>query len=109
MILSADDTRESLRDLNPLAVGPGIDQSKLFEGQPVMVSFDLSGLGSSATFSINGIGSDHGIGRRRRPGAGQGSLTRAAGVTSAVAREARKAQRAKRSERNKKLRAALRN
>jgi zinc-ribbon domain len=109
MILSADDTRESLRDLNPLAVGFGIDQSKLFEGQPVMVSFDLSGLGSSATFSINGIGSDHGIGGADDQGQGLGSLTRAAGVTSAVAREARKALRAKRAQRNKKLRAALRN
>ena len=76
MILSADDIRESSRDLAPLTVGSGIDQNKLFEGQPVMVSFNLGGSGSSATLTINGIGSDHGIGGADDPAQGQGSLTR---------------------------------
>ncbi|MGH2984702.1 MAG: hypothetical protein ACRDK5_10710 [Solirubrobacterales bacterium] len=97
MILSADDIRESSRDLAPVTVGPGIDQGKLYEGQPVMVSFALSGSGSGATFTVNGIGSDHGIAGADDQAQGQGTLTRPAGVTAAVAREARKAQRAKKA------------
>jgi hypothetical protein len=77
MILSGDDVRESLRDISPpLTVGAGIDQAKLFEGQPVMVAFNLNGLGDSATLSINGIGSDHGVGGADDPAQGYGSLTR---------------------------------
>jgi hypothetical protein len=76
IVLSADDIRESMRDLPPLAVGPGIDQGKLFDGQPVMVSFSLSGLGDSATLNVNGIGSDAGVGGADDPAQGQGSLVR---------------------------------
>jgi hypothetical protein len=72
LALSADDIRESSRDLVPLTVGPGIDQSKLFDGQPVMVSFSFSG----STITINGVGSDHGIGGADDPAQGYGSLTR---------------------------------
>jgi hypothetical protein len=102
IILSADDIRESSRDLVPITVGAGIDQSKLFEGQPVMVGYALTGSGDGATFTINGIGSDHGTAGADDPAQGQGTLARPAGVAAAVAREARKAHRAKRAQRGKK-------
>jgi hypothetical protein len=72
LVLSADDVRESQRDLLPPAAAPGIDQTKLFVGQPVMVSFSLSG----SKMTINGVGSDHGVGGADDPAQGYGSLTR---------------------------------
>jgi hypothetical protein len=76
LVLSADDIVEALRELLPVTVGAGIDQAKLYEGQPVMAAFNVSGVGDSATLHLTGVGSDHGVAGADDPAQGYGTLTR---------------------------------
>ena len=72
LILSADDVRESGRDLAPLAVPGGIDPNRLNPGQAVQVAVDVAGDGA---LSLQGITSDQGTGGADDATQGQGTLT----------------------------------
>ena len=71
LVLSADDVREAGRDLLPLSVPAGIDQSRLARGQAVQVAVDLAG----GSLTLTGITSDQGVGGADDPSQGQGTLT----------------------------------
>jgi hypothetical protein len=71
LVLSADDVREAGRDLLPLSVPAGIDQSRLARGQAVQVAVDLAG----GSLTLTGITSDQGTGGADDPSQGQGTLT----------------------------------
>lgn len=71
LVLSADDVREAGRDLLPLSVPAGIDQSRLTRGQAVQVAVDLAG----GSLTLTGITSDQGAGGADDLSQGQGTLT----------------------------------
>lgn len=71
LILSADDVRESRRDLAPLEVPSGIDPNKLNPGQAVQVAVDVAG----GTVKLTGITSDQGAAGADDATQGQGTLT----------------------------------
>ncbi|HEY6638461.1 MAG TPA: hypothetical protein VIZ61_12330 [Solirubrobacterales bacterium] len=72
LILSADDVRESGRDLAPLAVPAGIDPNRLTPGQAVQVAVGVAGEG---ILSLEGITSDQGAAGADDAAQGQGTLT----------------------------------
>jgi hypothetical protein len=72
LILSADDVRESGRDLAPLATAGGIDPNRLNPGQAVQVAVDVAGDGA---LSLQGITSDQGAAGAEDATQGQGTLT----------------------------------
>ena len=72
LILSADDVRESGRDLAPLAVPAGIDPNRLNPGQAVQAAIDVAGDG---TLTLEGITSDQGAAGADDASQGQGTLS----------------------------------
>jgi hypothetical protein len=72
LVLSADDIRESGRDLLALSVPTGIDQARLSRGQAVQVAVDVSDVG---VLTLKGITSDQGAAGADDVGQGQGTLT----------------------------------
>jgi hypothetical protein len=72
LILSADDVRESGRDLAPLAVPAGIDPNRLNPGQAVQTAV---GVAADGTLSLQGITSDQGAAGADDATQGQGTLT----------------------------------
>ena len=71
LILSADDIRESGRDLAPLDVPSGFDTSKLSPGEAVQAAL---GVADDGTLSLKGITSDQGANGADDATQGQGSL-----------------------------------
>jgi hypothetical protein len=71
LVLSADDIRESGRDLAELAVPSGIDLAKLSPGEAVQLAVDVAADGG---FSLKGITSDQGAAGADDATQGQGSL-----------------------------------
>jgi hypothetical protein len=71
LVLSADDIRESGRDLAPLAVPAAIDQSKLSRGVAVQVDVAVSPDGA---LSLKGVASDQGAAGADDTSQGQGTL-----------------------------------
>ena len=71
LVLSADDIRESGRDLGPLAVPSGIDQSKLSRGIAVQVDVAVAPNGA---LTLKGVASDQGTGGADDASQGQGTL-----------------------------------
>ena len=71
LILSADDIRESARDLAPLDVPGGFDTSKLSPGEAVQAAL---GVADDGTLSLKGITSDQGASGADDAGQGQGTL-----------------------------------
>jgi hypothetical protein len=71
LILSADDIRESGRDLAGLAIPNGIDPTKLSPGEAVQVAVDVANDGSLA---LRGITSDQGTAGADDASQGQGTL-----------------------------------
>jgi hypothetical protein len=72
LVLSADDVRESGRDLAELGVPSGIDLGKLKPGEAVQVAVDVA---NDGTLTLKGITSDQGAAEADDPSQGQGSLT----------------------------------
>jgi hypothetical protein len=72
LVLSADDLRESGRDLAPLAVPSGIDLSKLTPGEAVQGDMTIA---ADGTLALAGITSDTGTAGASDASQGQGSLT----------------------------------
>src|SRR5262249_60004927 len=72
LVFSADDIREAGRDLIPLAVPGGIDQSKLGRGQAVQVDVAIA---DDGTLTLKGIASDQGAAGADGPSSGQGTQT----------------------------------
>lgn len=72
LYLSADDIRESGRDLAPLDLPSGVDPAKLTPGEAVYASV---GIGSDGKLTLNGITSDQGTAGADDATQGQGSLT----------------------------------
>jgi hypothetical protein len=72
LIVSADDVRESGRDLGPLDVPIGIDPNKLSPGQAVQTAVDVA---NDGTLTLRGITSDQGVAGADDPSQGQGTLT----------------------------------
>jgi hypothetical protein len=72
LILSADDLRESGRDLAPLDAAAGIDLNRLRPGQAVQATVDIS---ANGTLAIAGITSDQGAAGADDATQGQGTLT----------------------------------
>jgi hypothetical protein len=71
LIVSADDIRESGRDLVALDVPSGIDTSKLSPGEAVQAAL---GVADDGTLSLKGITSDQGASGADDAAQGQGSL-----------------------------------
>ena len=71
LVLSADDLRESRRDLAAFAVPTGIDLGRLTPGQAVQVAV---GAADDGTMSLQGITSDQGVAGADDPAQGQGTL-----------------------------------
>jgi hypothetical protein len=71
LILSADDVRESGRDLAPLTVSGGIDPNRLNPGQAVQVAV---GVADDRTLTLQGITSDQGAAGADDTTQGQGTL-----------------------------------
>ncbi len=71
LVLSADDIRESGRDLDALPIPSGIDSARLSRGQAVQVDLEVSG----GTMTLKGITSDQGEAGADDAGQGQGTLT----------------------------------
>ena len=63
LVLSSDDIREAGRDLVPLSVPAGIDQSKFTRGEAVQADVAVA---SDGRLTLKGITSDQGTSRRRR-------------------------------------------
>jgi hypothetical protein len=72
LVLSADDVRETGRDMTALSVPAGIDQARLTRGQAVQVAVDIDGAGA---LTLRGITSDQGTAGADDPSQGQGTLT----------------------------------
>jgi hypothetical protein len=72
LILSADDVRQSGRDLVPLDVPNGFDLNKLSPGEAVQTAVDVANDGS---LTLKGITSDQGAAGADDPTQGQGTLT----------------------------------
>jgi hypothetical protein len=73
VVLSADDIRESGRDLLPVAA-PGLDLARLQPGQAVYANVGVGG-DAAHTLTLSGITSDHGLIGADDPSQGQGTLT----------------------------------
>jgi hypothetical protein len=73
VVLSADDIRESGRDLLPVAA-PGLDLGRLQPGQAVYANVAVGG-DAAHTLTLSGITSDHGLIGADDPSQGQGTLT----------------------------------
>ena len=71
LVLSSDDIREAGRDLVPLNVPAGIDQSKSTRGEAVQVDV---GVGSDGKLTLKGITSDQGAAGADDVSQGQGTL-----------------------------------
>jgi hypothetical protein len=71
LALSADDIREAGRDLGPLAVPSGVDQSRLSRGGAVQVDVGVTPAGG---LTLKGITSDQGAGGADDVSQGQGTL-----------------------------------
>jgi hypothetical protein len=71
LVLSADDIRESGRDLTELGVSSGIDIGKLKPGEAVQVAVDVA---NDGTLTLKGITSDQGAAGADDPSQGQGTL-----------------------------------
>jgi hypothetical protein len=72
LVLSADDIRESGRDLAPLALPGNIDPARVSPGQAVQVALDVA---DNGTLTLRGITSDQGANGADDPSQGQGTLT----------------------------------
>jgi hypothetical protein len=72
LVLSADDIRESGRDLAELDVPAGIDLTKLTPGEPVEAAVDVA---QDGRLSLTGVTSDQGTAGADDAGQGQGSLS----------------------------------
>jgi hypothetical protein len=72
LVLSADDIRESGRDLPALGVPSGIDPARVSRGQAVQVAVDVSAAGA---LTLWGITSDQGAAGADDATQGQGTLT----------------------------------
>ncbi len=71
LILSADDIRESGRDLGGLPIPNGIDPSRLSTGESVQVAVGVAGDGG---LTLHGIASDQGVAGADDTSQGQGTL-----------------------------------
>jgi hypothetical protein len=72
LILSADDVRQSDRDLAPIEVPAGFDLNRLHPGQAVQADLAIE---TDGTLTLRGITSDQGVAGADDRSQGQGSLT----------------------------------
>ncbi len=71
LVVSSDDIREAGRDLVPLNVPAGIDQSKLTRGEAVQADVAVA---SDGSLTLKGITSDQGAAGADDASQGQGTL-----------------------------------